>query len=279
MNEVLLTEPSLAGFTPRDGSPAEIWATIGQDALAAVAQDAFVAKPVDELVLRHDSFAAALRFRLARKLADPDIGMAALSDLIGAIYTDDAEIVEAAAADLAAIRDRDPACPDMLTPFLYFKGFLSIQVSRVGHHLWLGGRQHAARHIQSRAAEMFGVDIHPGAQLGRGLMMDHGTGVVIGETAVVGDDVSMLQGVTLGGTGKEGGDRHPKIGRGVLIGAGAKILGNIIVGEGAKVGAGSIVLDDVAPYTTVVGVPARPVGPRNTCMPGLSMDQGLPCGR
>ncbi len=179
-------------------------------------------------------------------------------------------------ADLIAVRDRDPACPDLLTPFLFFKGYQAIEAYRFAHFLWRRGRTHLARHLQSRAAEVFAVDIHPAARMGRGILLDHGTGIVVGETAIIEDDVSMLQGVTLGGTGKHGGDRHPKIRRGVLIGAGAKVLGNIEVGEGAKVGAGSIVLEDVPPFTTVVGNPARAVGQRHTYMPGLTMDQGLP---
>ncbi len=184
--------------------------------------------------------------------------------------------MRAAATDLVAVHERDPASRDLMTPFLYFKGFLSLQAYRVAHWLWKRDREHLARHLQSRMSEVFGVDIHPAARIGCGIMIDHGTGLVIGETAVVEDDVSMLHGVTLGGTGKECGDRHPKIRRGVLLGAGSKVLGNIVVGEGAKVGAGSIVLDAVEPHTTVVGVPARPVGEKLTDMPAFTMDQTLP---
>jgi serine O-acetyltransferase len=254
----------------------DLWATIHRDAERAVALDPLMSGVVHALVLRHESFADALACNLGRKLADDAIDARGLAGLIADVLEDDPEVVDAIASDLRAIRDRDPASPDLLTPFLYFKGFHALQTYRIGHWLWRQGRQHMARHMQSRASEVFAADIHPAARLGRGIMIDHGTGVVIGETAVVEDDVSMLQEVTLGGTGKETGDRHPKIRRFVLIGAGAKILGNIEVGEGAKVGAGSIVLDPVPPYTTVVGVPARPVGPRNTCMPALTMDQTLP---
>ena len=186
------------------------------------------------------------------------------------------DVLDATEVDLRAICDRDPACPDVLVPFLYFKGFHALEAYRVSHALWQQGRSHLARHLQSRISECFAVDIHPAAALGRGILIDHGTGLVIGETAVVDDDVSLLQGVTLGGTGKECGDRHPKIRRGVLIGAGAKVLGNIEIGEGAKVGAGSIVLAPVPAYTTVVGNPARPVGGRHASMPALTMDQSLP---
>ena len=252
-----------------------LWTVISADAVAAVAHDRFMARPVHDILLRHSGFAEALAHRLARKLADEEIDRVALASLIADAHEDDPAIVEAGAADLRACRDRDPACPDLLTPFLYFKGYQSLQAYRVSHWLWRQGRRHAAHHLQSRMSEVFAVDIHPAACLGLGIMVDHGTGLVIGETAVVEDDVSMLQEVTLGGTGKQGGDRHPKIRRGVLIGAGAKILGAIEVGEGAKVGAGSIVLDDVCPFTTVVGVPARPVGGRGNCHPALTMDHCL----
>jgi serine O-acetyltransferase len=163
-----------------------------------------------------------------------------------------------------------------VTPFLYFKGFQALQIYRIAHHLWQDGRRHLAQHLQSRSSEMFAMDIHPAARIGRRVLIDHGTAIVIGETSVLEDDVSMLHGVTLGGTGKNHGDRHPKIRRGVLIGAGATVIGNIEVGEGAKVGAGSIVLESVRPYTTVVGNPARLVGTRHSNMPALTMDQTLP---
>jgi serine O-acetyltransferase len=254
----------------------EIWATIRREGVEAVERDGLMAIPITGALLRHASFAEGLAARLGRKLADGDLGASALTHLFGEALADDPGIVRAAAIDLAAVRDRDPACPDLITPFLYFKGYLALQGYRIGHWLWRRDRQHLARHIQSRISEQFAVDIHPAARVGCGLMIDHGTSLVIGETAVVEDDVSMLHGVTLGGTGKQCGDRHPKIRRGVLLGAGAKVLGNIEVGEGAKVGAGSIVLDDVAPHTTVVGVPARPVGPKLVDLPAFTMDQTLP---
>jgi serine O-acetyltransferase len=254
----------------------DVWATIRREGVEAAERDGVMAQPITAALLRHDSFAQGLAVRIGRKLADAEIGAATLTALVAEALADAPGIARAAAIDLLAVRDRDPACPDLLTPFLFFKGYLAIQSHRVAHWLWRRGRQHLARHIQSRASEVFAVDIHPAARLGCGLLLDHGTGLVIGETAVVEDDVSMLQGVTLGGTGKESGDRHPKIRRGVLIGAGAKVLGNIEVGEGAKVGAGSIVLDHVPPHTTVVGVPARPVGPTLTDLPALTMDHRVP---
>jgi serine O-acetyltransferase len=259
----------------RDGIADAAWRSICLDAAVAVQRDRLLSGLMGEAVLRHGCFAEALLRRLARKLETPEVDATALTALFAELLAAEAAIVPGAIADLAAIRDRDPACPDLLTPFLHFKGFLALQTWRLSHVLWAGGRTHLALHLQSRMSQAFAIDIHPAARLGRGILLDHGTGIVIGETAVVEDDVSILQEVTLGGTGKECGDRHPKIRRGVLIGAGAKILGNIEVGEGAKVGAGSIVLEAVEPFTTVVGVPARPVGPRHTNMPALTMDHSL----
>ncbi|MFC0409101.1 serine O-acetyltransferase [Roseomonas elaeocarpi] len=252
----------------------QIWEQLRADAVEAAAGDALLAQPMAVAVLRHVSFAQALSHRLARKLADAELDAAALAGLGCETFLADPAIVAAATADLLAVRERDPACPDLLTPFLHFKGFLAIQAHRIAHALWSRGRRHLALTMQSRAAEVFAVDIHPAACLGRGILLDHGTGVVIGETAVVEDDVSLLQGVTLGGTGKDLGARHPRIRRGVLIGAGAKVLGPIEVGEGARIGAGSIVLQSVPPYSTAVGVPARIVG-QHGFLPALTMDHML----
>lgn len=254
----------------------ELWAQVRDDAVAAVENDRAVAELVRDTVLSHETFGDALAHRLARKLADYALSIDSIESMLCQALSADPDIEIAALADLTAVRDRDPACPDLLTPFLFFKGYHAIQSYRFANWLWKKDRQHLARHFQSRASEIFAADIHPAARLGRGLMLDHGTGLVVGETAVIDDDVSMLQGVTLGGTGKHGGDRHPKIRRGVLLGAGATVLGAITVGEGAKVGAGSIVLEDVAPFTTVVGNPARPIGLRLSAPPALTMDQSLP---
>ena len=253
-----------------------VWRSIREEAVVAIEHDRVMAEGIRDTVLQHDNFADALAHRLARKLSDYAISIGTLEGVLCEAMSADPLIEVAALADLTAVRDRDPACPNLLTPFLFFKGYHALQAYRFGHWLFKRGRQHLAFHLQSRSAEIFAVDIHPAARLGQGLLIDHGTGVVVGETAVIDDDVSMLQSVTLGGTGKQMGDRHPKIRRGVLIGAGAKVLGAIEVGEGAKVGAGSIVLDDVAPYTTVVGNPARVVGARHTSLPALTMDQTLP---
>ncbi|WP_246495098.1 serine O-acetyltransferase [Ameyamaea chiangmaiensis] len=224
----------------------------------------------------HAGFDVALAAMVGRKLGDRSVAGDALEELMLEAYRAEPDIVQASAADLVAIRERDPAAPDHVTPFLFFKGFHAVQAYRVAHWLWLSGRRHLAQHLQSRISELFAMDIHPAARLGRRLLFDHGTGVVIGETCRIEDDVSILQGVTLGGTGKNIGDRHPKVRRGVLIGAGAKVLGNIEIGEGAKIGAGSIVLEAVPPFTTVVGNPARKVGTRHHTMPALTMDQTLP---
>ncbi|MCQ8279138.1 serine O-acetyltransferase [Acetobacteraceae bacterium KSS8] len=243
---------------------------------AACCGDPIMGRLMRTSIHAHDGFANALAGLIGRKLADQTVPAEALCELAASAHADEPDIVAAAAADLVAIRERDPACPDFVTPFLYFKGFQALQIYRVAHFLWVNGRRHLAQHLQSRCSEMFGLDVHPAARIGRRVLIDHGTGIVIGETAVLEDDVSMLQGVTLGGTGKNIGDRHPKIRRGVLIGAGATILGNIEIGTCAKIGAGSIVLESVKPYTTVVGNPARPVGTRHSNMPSLTMDQTLP---
>ena len=257
------------------GAGDTVWGTLREEA-AAAGRERVIAAAMERAVLEHADLAGALAHRLSSKLADAEIGREALAAVVAEVLDARPDVLAAVRADLLAIRDRDPACPDLLTPFLYFKGFHAIQAYRIGNALWREGRTHLARHMQSRIAEVFAVDIHPAAAIGRGILLDHGTGLVIGETAAVDDDVSLLQGVTLGGTGKECGDRHPKIRRGVLIGAGAKVLGNIEVGECAKVGAGSIVLAPVPPYTTVVGNPARVVGTRHASTPALTMDHTLP---
>ncbi|OLP61595.1 serine O-acetyltransferase [Xaviernesmea oryzae] len=255
----------------------DIWAQLCEEAVLAAKSDIALTRAMNAAILYHGSFAAALTHRLALKLADHDLDVDELTVAITQVFLSDPAILTAAAADLLAIKERDPSNAEILTPFLYFKGFLALQGQRVGHWLWHHDRLHFARHLQSRISEVLGIDIHPAARMGKGIMLDHGSGLVIGETAVVEDDVSILQNVTLGGTGKESGDRHPKVRHGVLIGAGAKILGNIEIGEGAKIGAGSVVVRSVAPYTSVVGVPARPVGHAapGSALPGVSMQQTL----
>jgi serine O-acetyltransferase len=226
-------------------------------------------------ILDHDTLEGAIIHRLAARLGHPEVP----GDLIRETYLDvlayDPSIADAFRADLVAVVDRDPACVRVIEPVLYFKGFHAIQTHRLAHALWTAGRRDFALYLQSRSSEVFQTDIHPAAQIGKSIFLDHATGLVVGSTAVIEDGVSMLQDVTLGGTGKEKGDRHPKIRHGVLIGAGAKILGNIEVGHCARIAAGSVVLHPVPNNKTVAGVPAKIVGEAGCAEPALSMDQIL----
>jgi serine O-acetyltransferase len=226
-------------------------------------------------ILNHASLEAAVVHRVASRLGHPALSSDLIAQTFEAALHDEPSIAEAFRADVAAVIDRDPAASRLVEPVLYFKGFHAIQAHRLAHWLWNQGRQDFALYIQSRSSEVFQADIHPAARIGRGIFLDHATGLVVGMTSVIEDDVSMLQDVTLGGTGKERGDRHPKIRRGVLIGAGAKILGNIEVGECARVAAGSVVLQPVPRNTTVAGVPAKIVGHAGCAEPARSMDQVL----
>jgi len=227
-------------------------------------------------ILKHERLEEALSYHLARKIGGEDLSSLQLREIFADAFAADPAMGEAVRADLSAVFQRDPACHSYVQAFLFFKGFHALQSYRVAHFLWTGGRKPMALFIQNRMSDLFAVDIHPAAKLGRGIMIDHATGVVIGETAVVGDDVSMLHGVTLGGTGKENEDRHPKIGRGVLLSVGAKVLGNIEIGEYSRVGAGSVVLKPVPPHTTVAGVPARVIGKAGSPRPSQDMDHGFP---
>ena len=260
---------------PDTGAPAPVWHRLRFEAKAAAAAEPTLASYIDAAILTHDTLCSALVYHLAQKLAGPATNSLALRELCRDAYDADPTLTEKAEADLQAVLDRDPACRGLVQPFLFFKGFLALQTYRVAHWLWGQGRDTLAFHFQSRASELFGVDIHPAAKLGRGIMLDHATNITIGETAVVGDDCSILQGVTLGGTGKEVTDRHPKIGRGVLVSVGAKVLGNITVGDEAKIAAGSVVLKPVPACCTVAGVPARIVG--DPCgNAAAEMDQRIP---
>lgn len=250
-----------------------IWSQIRREATHHAQAEPLLAGLLHSSVLRHRTLEDSVAFILARKLDGPGVGALALRTLITESFTQDPSIGVAVRADLTAVVTRDPASRGYSTPLLYFKGFHAIQAYRVGHYFWRHERPAIATFLQSRISEVFAVDIHPGARIGKGMMFDHATSVVIGETAVVEDDFSMLHEVTLGGTGKHGGDRHPKIRRGVMIGAGSKVLGNIVVGEGAKIGAGSVVLSDVPPHTTVAGVPAKPINFPEHSFPALEMDQ------
>ncbi len=252
-----------------------VWETIRSDAIRDATAERALAGFLHNSILRHASLQESLSHLLSAKLENPAVSAMVLRDLVTAAFDAQPSIIEAATADLHAIITRDPACRGYSDPLLYYKGFHAVQAYRVANYYWNVGRGPLALYLQNRISEVFAVDIHPGARIGKGVMFDHATSVVIGETAVIEDDFSMLHEVTLGGTGKEGGDRHPKIGRGVMIGAGAKILGNIRVGEGAKIGAGSVVLSEVPPHTTVAGVPARPVSFPASAFPALDMDQSF----
>lgn len=251
------------------------WQKLQQEALNVVTSEPILASYIHACILNHRSFDSALSFLLSNKLADEVMPALAVREFFDEAYKKEPEIVASAIADIKAVFDRDPAVQSYLTVLTHFKGYLAIQVHRLAHYLWLHGRKDLALFIQSRNSEVFAVDIHPAAQIGKGVMFDHATGIVIGETAIVEDNVSILQSVTLGGTGNETGDRHPKIRRGVMIGAGAKILGNIEIGEGSKVGAGSVVLDGVPPHVTVVGVPAKIVGKPCCQNPCETMEQNV----
>lgn len=253
----------------------QTWARMRVEAATAAAQEPMLASLLHATILNHETYEAALSYRLAQKLSDNEMNAMLWREVCDAAYTDEEAIVTAALRDLQAAFNRDPACHEYMQPFLYFKGYLGLQAQRVANWLWRHDRRALSLFLQSRMSELFAIDIHPATKIGKGVFMDHATGIVIGETAVIEDDVSILQNVTLGGTGKETGDRHPKIRRGALISVGAKVLGNIEVGENAKVAAGSVVLHDVKPHCTVAGVPAKPVGECAEQTPAKSMDQGF----
>lgn len=253
---------------------AQLWEEMCTEAREISAREPMLRELLQHAILDCRDLADGLAKLISSRLATVVITREPLYQLCISAYRED-EVIEAVCADFRAVCSRDPASAQLTMPFLYLKGAHALEAWRVGHYLYTHGRQDVARYLQSIISDVFAVDIHPAARIGRGIMLDHATGIVIGETAVVGDNVSILQDVTLGGTGKENGDRHPKVGSGVMIGAGAKILGNIKIGEGAKIGAGSVVLSEVAPHTTVAGIPARVVGRPRQAMPALEMDQKL----
>ena len=259
--------------TPQDPPP--VWAALRNQAEHVAATEPALASMLHAVILSHGDMAGALAYQLARKLGDQELRAMSVREMCEQAYDADPGLIEAAHADLRAVFERDPACKGYLQPFLFFKGFQALQTHRIAHWLWRESRETLAFHLQSRVSELFQLDIHPGATIGQAIFIDHGTGIVIGETAVVGDEVSMLHGVTLGGTGAQRGDRHPKIGRGVLIGAGAKVLGNIEVGDYAKIASGSVVLRPVPAHCTAAGVPARLVNCPTCKEPARSMDHTL----
>lgn len=258
-----------------DTSPEALWLSIQQEAMVEVEREPFLASFYHCCIINHAGLKSALSYLLASKLADDVMSAVLLRELLEQAMDSDPAIIASACQDIIAVRTRDPAVDKSSTVLLYLKGFHALQAHRVAHFMWNQGRKSMALYIQSRVSSVFQVDIHPAAKIGCGVMFDHATGIVVGETCVIENDVSILQNVTLGGTGKESGDRHPKIREGVLIAAGAKIFGNIEVGKGAKVGGGSVVLEPVPPHTTVVGVPARVVGCAGCEKPALDMNQKI----
>ena len=258
-----------------EGKSDSIWVAIRASVREEAAGEPILASFLHATVLKHARLEDALSFHLAGKLSTGTLPDMLVRELIDEAFAADRTIGVAIRADLQAVHDRDPAARGYAEPFLNFKGFHALQSYRVAHWLWRQSRRGLATYVQNRISEVFGVDIHPAARIGKGILIDHGTGVVIGETSVVEDNVSLLHEVTLGGTGKDTGDRHPKVRHGVLIGAGAKVLGNVEIGAGAKVASGSVVLADVPSHTTVAGVPAKIVGRLHVEEPALEMNQSL----
>lgn len=244
-----------------------VWAQLRVEAMQAAAEEPLLASYLHASILHHERIEDALSYHLAQKLGHGDLPALQLREVIREAYTSEPQLAAQATRDMRVVRERDPACRTYLQPFLYFKGYGGLQSYRIANWLWRQEREILAYHLQSRVSELFAVDIHPAATIGAGVFIDHAHGIVIGETAIVEDDVSMLHSVTLGGTGKAGGDRHPTIRRGVMIGAGAKVLGAIEVGEDARIAAGSVVLESVSARCTVAGVPARPIG--GPCVQGV----------
>ena len=265
-NPFAAAEPQIKSYDP-------IWSQVRREAEEISASEPALGGFIYATVLDHARLEDSVCHRLARRLQHAALDSGLLHKTFHEVLAAEPSLGEAFRADLMAVAKRDPACRRMIEPLLYYKGFHALETYRIGHWLWKAGRKDFALYLQSLVSRFLQVDIHPAAEIGRGVMFDHATGIVIGETAVIGDNCSMLHGVTLGGTGNEKGDRHPKIGRGVMIGAGAKILGNIKVGDCVRVAAGSVVLNDVPPRRTVAGVPAREIGFAGCEEPALAMDQ------
>jgi len=252
-----------------------VWGALREEAQSIIDNDPAMSGFVYGNVLNQKTLEDAVMQRICERLHQPEFSADMIRGVFEEMHADWPEWSEIVRVDIAAVYDRDPACTRFIEPILYFKGFHAIQTHRLAHWAWHRGRKDFALYLQSRSSEIFQTDINPQATFGRGIFMDHATGIVVGATAVIGDDVSILQDVTLGGTGKEGGDRHPKVQDGVLIGAGAKVLGNIIVGACSRIAAGALVVKPVPPKTTVAGVPARVVGVAGCSQPSRTMDQIL----
>ncbi|MGH6734899.1 MAG: serine O-acetyltransferase [Methyloceanibacter sp.] len=259
-------EPRIKAYDP-------VWSQVRREAEEISAAEPALGGFIYATVLSHDRLEDAVCHRLARRLQHAALDAGLMHKTFHEVLEAEPSLGDAFRADLMAVAKRDPATARLIEPLLYFKGFHALETYRIAHWLWKAGREDFALYLQSLTSRFLQVDIHPAARIGRGIMLDHATGIVIGETAVIGDNCSLLHGVTLGGSGNEQGDRHPKIGRGVMIGAGAKILGNISVGDCARIAAGSVVLKDVASKRTVAGVPAREIGVAGCEEPALTMDQ------
>ncbi len=253
----------------------DLWQKICEEASEQAKSEPILASYLHASILGHSDLSAALSFLLAGKLDSPTASSLTLREVIEEAHISNPTIPQSAACDISASYERDSACRQYSTPLLFYKGFQALQAYRVAHWLWTQNRKDLALFFQARISLTFGVDIHPAAKLGYGILVDHGTGIVIGETAAVGNNVSIMQSVTLGGTGKESGDRHPKIKDCVLLGAGSKVLGNITIGEGSHVAAGSVVLNPVEAHTLVSGVPAKPTGKPSCDKPALEMNHSL----
>jgi serine O-acetyltransferase len=252
-----------------------IWQQLRREAETAMAGEPALTGFIFATIMSHSRLEDAICHRIAQRLGHADLDAGLIIETFTGVLASQPDVMAAIRSDLAAVLDRDPACTRYLEPLLYFKGFHALVTHRFAHELWRQGRRDFALYLQSQSSKIFATDIHPAARFGRGIMLDHATGFVVGETAVIGDNCSFLHAVTLGGSGKETGDRHPKIGASVMIGAGAKVLGNIHVGNCSRIAAGSVVLADVPPLTTVAGVPARVIGPSGCASPAQSMDQAF----
>ncbi|MFM1815612.1 MAG: Serine acetyltransferase [Pseudomonadota bacterium] len=252
-----------------------VWSELRRESLVAQAVEPALAGFFQSTVLDHERIEDSVVHRLSQRLDHPDVGARVIAGVFHEMLARNENLGRIFRADLAAVFDRDPACNRYIEPLLYFKGFHALVTHRFAHELWISGRQDFSYYLQSQSSRIFAVDIHPAAEIGVGIMFDHGTGIVIGETARIGDNCSILHEVTLGGTGSVGGDRHPKIGDNVMIGAGAKVLGNIHVGDCSRVAAGSVVLKDVPERSTVAGVPAKVIGSAGCPEPARTMDQLL----
>ncbi len=264
-------EQKLAKIAPLD----PVWAAVRKEAEVAIETDPMMSAFLFTTILNQPSLEAAITHRISERLHHPDFPRDFIRQMFNEMMEDMPDWSEMLRVDIAAVVDRDPACERLIEPILYFKGFHAIQTHRLAHWGWHNGKYDMALYLQSRSSSVFQTDINPQAKMGKGIFIDHATGLVVGATAEIGDDVSIMQGVTLGGTGKVSGDRHPKVRCGVLIGAGAKILGNIEIGHCSRVASGSMVLKAVAPKTTVAGVPAKVVGVAGCAEPSRSMNQIL----